>query len=1131
MKKRKGIWMALLTVILSVAMLMGTTTIGAFALGVDNGFQSSNVTFVKKLSYGKETDKFSGATKVVAPSGTPFEKDALAAFTPKEIGAYTVYYGEGYSYVVPCVLDKDYELRVAHNGADIATYMQAGETLTVPNAAVWAKTDDSASDYEYIKVDDMEVKWEIDGENVNSTDVVSVQNGSAATDSEVVIKKPGTYTVHYYCTVKGGNKYLFKDYTVKVQAHFNDSTVPTLNVVNIPKEISLNTKITLPKATATDNYDSNVKVLVTVIAPDGNPVKRVKLGEDKYAVETLTEDVLFENDYNLSFYPTQKGKYKITYTAVDDNPNNKTPSTIHNYETEAVDRTAPVLKEIEDEKIPTKWGINVTKKKEGTTSNETESVDTKITFPYPNYVDNFDKENITVVFEIKDTVNNKTVVRFENIYDQNEDGTPGDNAKYSYNASKQSSGIYGAKDGEKLEFTKEGLKNFDFGVYKNSIEKVEGEGTSYTGTYTVSYQARDSVNNITTKTYDIVLEENFNDTTAPSIRELSFGDDYFLFTADEEEFTLPTPVITDETDTRPVVEYKLWAGAPDAEGSKSIPVNGGDTVKLKLNTDNKPTITLENKFDATKNETLVFEANVECYYTVDATDDAGNKYRQTNYNADASKNKPIKIINSSANEFTSLPEIDTTALKETFGVKESETSPEQEWVLKQGVDNPLGDITFAVDSSIREFVGFEISFTVDGKVWNTGDVSLETFYDGTNLHVQNITVAPPKSDDISMYFRVFNVVGLSKTIKVDYKTDGKSDDSGNIGAALDVGTTGNVYTSYLLRNKNVSKPEDIAPDKLYVVRKIEGKGKFSLMSSLFTAYNAGSFTFTDGYYKTGSSDITPLSKVPSYTVAISESATPVWQVMGKMPTYKAKNAKVELPAVVASSQYANAKIEVSVTDPDSKALDVVKDDVNKDLDAEYENGNVVLRNGKYEFKAKKDGSYTVTYTASYGDSQKMTQSYTIKAGDVVAPTFTVSEPAARATENSVFKFSAVTVTSEEDLKSDVKSSIRYQKTLKAPDGTAVYTVDGRGDTYRDKTMDDTNKGYTFTKTGNYTVEYVVYDKVGNSSVTSYTINVSAAKVNNPVSTKIISTILIIVGVLLIAGVILYFVRFRKVKSK
>ena len=104
MKKRKGIWMALLTVILSVAMLMGTTTIGAFALGVDD-FQSSNVTFVKKLSYGKETDKFSGATKVVAPSGE--EITSLATFTPKEIGAYTVYYGEGYSYVVPCVLDKD----------------------------------------------------------------------------------------------------------------------------------------------------------------------------------------------------------------------------------------------------------------------------------------------------------------------------------------------------------------------------------------------------------------------------------------------------------------------------------------------------------------------------------------------------------------------------------------------------------------------------------------------------------------------------------------------------------------------------------------------------------------------------------------------------------------------------------------------------------------------------------------------------------------------------------------------------------------------------------------------------------------------------------------------------------------
>ncbi len=1130
MKKRKGIWMALLTVVLSVAMLLGTTSIGAFAdLGKDDSFTNANTTFVKKLTYGT-TVTLTGATEVIAPSGAKkLAAEGKVVFTPGEIGAYTVYYGD-YSYVVPCVLDKDYELRVAHNGADIATYLKAGETLKIPKAAIWAKTEDPTSDYEYNKVEkinnkDVVVNWEIDGENTDSTDAVSVRTGTAEADKEVVIKKPGTYTVHYYYNVDGGSKYLFKDYTVKVQAAFNDSIVPTLNVVNIPREISLNTKITLPKATATDNYDSNVKVTISVTAPDGKPVKRVKLGEDKYAVETLEEDVLFENDYNLSFYPTQKGKYKITYTAVDDNPANSTPSTIHNYETEAVDRTAPVLKEIKDEQIPTKWGISVSRKatdKDGTDQKTVKlsGDELKIKFPYPIYVDNYDKENISVVFEIKDTVNNKTVVRFENIYDRKEDGTLGDNAKYSYNASKQSSGIYGAKDGETLEFTNEGMV-FDFGVYKKSLAEIES-GASHTGTYTVSYQARDSVNNITTKTYDVTLEETFTDTTAPSIRELSFGDDYFLFTDTEEEFTLPTPVVTDETDSRPFVEYKLWAGVPSADNKNFIPVKGGDVVKFKL-VENKPTITLEDKFNSDNNKSLVFGEKVDCYYTVDATDDAKNTYRQTNYNEVAANDKPIKIINATSNEFNSVPEIDSTNLKPA-------------WTLKQGIDNNLGNIVIkGLEPKVREFVGFEISFTVGGKVWNTGDISLETFYDsGKNeLHVENITIAPPESNAISMYFRVYNVAGVSKTIKVNYKTDGSTSGDGNIGASLDVGTTGNVYTSYLLRNKNVSKPEGIDENKLYVVRKIEGKGKFSLMSSLFTAYNAGSFTFTDGYYKTDATEITPLSKVPSYTVAISESATPAWQVMGKMPTYSAKEKEVELPKVVASSEYANAKIEVSVTDPDSKSLDVGKaDDDAAKKESDKKNGNVYVNDkGHYEFVAKKDGSYTVTFTASYGDSQKMTQSYTIKAGDVIAPTFTVSEPAARATENSEFKFSAVTVTSEEDLKSDVKNSVRYQKTLKAPDGTAVYTVDGRGDTYRDKTTDDTNKAYKFTKTGNYTVEYVVYDKVGNSSITSYTINVSAAKVNNPVSTKIISTILIIVGVLLIAGVILYFVRFRKVKSK
>ena len=302
------------------------------------------------------------------------------------------------------------------------------------------------------------------------------------------------------------------------------------------------------------------------------------------------------------------------------------------------------------------------------------------------------------------------------------------------------------------------------------------------------------------------------------------------------------------------------------------------------------------------------------------------------------------------------------------------------------------------------------------------------------------------------------------------------------------------------------------------------------MGTQFTAYDAGTFTFTDGYYTSvteAGAEFVPFGKNGSYTLTVSESATPVWQLQSEMPSYAAIDSSVSLPKIVATSGYANAEIKVAVTDPDGKPLTVAT--------KEGENRNVTIvkdANGveHYTFTASKHGTYNVTYTAYYGDNGQISQSYSIKAGDVIAPNFTVtSAPVARANENDVFEFSAVQLSAEDVADA---STTRYVKTLIAPDGSTVFTVDGTGENYRKAVRPtDTTKGYTFTKTGTYTVEYTVYDNVGNANKETFSITVTAAKVNNPVSTKVISTILIIIGVLLIAGVILYFVRFRKVKAK
>ncbi|MDE7395344.1 MAG: hypothetical protein K2M95_04420 [Clostridiales bacterium] len=673
MKKRTGIRVTILALVLAVAMIMGTMSLTAFADPATTLESSS--TFVSKLYYGEQAD-FSGAVKVVAPNGKETTAD-LDKYVPWQLGAYTVYLDDNYSYTVSCTMKKAYELRVENDGAAIATYLKAGEKLKIPSAAVWYPSEEYGVDYQKAEAEDnCTVKYKIIGLSTTGVEV-------SAETQEVTIENPGTYTVHYYCTVGGeenGTKYLYKDYTVKVQQDFADTKAPTLNVVNIPKEISLNTKVTLPKATATDDYDKNVKVNVTVTQYDDAtkeyvPVKKVTLDENGYAKEAKDEDETFDNVYNLSFYPTKATKYKVEYSAEDDAGN--TTSGVHVYTCEAIDKTAPVLKEINDDLIPTKWAKTVTKKAEGENPAEpTVKLDnTTVTFPYPKFVDNNSKQ-LTVIFEIKDTVNANTVIRFSNIYDytkneDNDEEVAGAGTQYKYDADHASNGLYP----NEANFTKDGL-TLDFAPY---FEKMKEDDKSYTGTYTVSYQARDTYPNISTKTYDITFEETLTDTVAPDVK-LTFNDDYLLFTSSEEEFTIPTPTVSDDTDTRPTIEYYLSSAADKTaeEDKNCIKVKGGETAKISLVGEEGakvPTLVIEDKAAGTK-KTL--ELTDELYYYVKATDDAKNATVLTN------EDEPISVVNALGLTKSVKADLDLGDLTVT--------------TLNQGKETSVGGFTFTVPS-------------------------------------------------------------------------------------------------------------------------------------------------------------------------------------------------------------------------------------------------------------------------------------------------------------------------------------------------------------------------------------------------------------------------------------------------
>ncbi len=1139
MKKLKGILLTVVTVILAVAMLVGTATVSVFA---DNTNARENVpaygaskeaTLVRKVNYGDDASKISGAQEIIAPSG-----ENILGKKFNEIGAYTVKFANGYSYVVSCTLDKDYELRVAHNGADIPTYLQAGGTFTLPAAAMWYKSENEYIDYE--KDETQKVLCVIEGVNDNSPIEVSAKD---YVQQEIQVKEAQTYTVHYYCTVNGGSKYIFKDYTVNVQKKFEDKSAPTLGLVNVPTNISLNTKVTLPKATATDNYDKNVKVEITVEEFDKDqnkyvPVKHVEPDEDGYGIAysdeeyAELEDEVFENDYNLSFYPIHATKYKITYSAKDDAGNPVVSE--HVYETTASDRTAPVLKNIDEDKIPTVWGLKSVK------SEKNENVSTLLKFPTPEFVDN-SRETPKVKFELRDTVNNNVVISFENINDKE-----GDGAKYKYSSSKPSAGLY-PTEGENVitweSLVTGGTGGLDLTKY-TELDSMKGK--TVTGKYTVRYEARDSVPHTTSRTYNIDIQDEFSDTKAPLINDVKFDDKFIVFTNEETDFNIPVLEVSDDNDAKPTVEYKLYAadenGAAKTGDNSEITVEGGETAKLELK-EGVPTLTVDDdkviKFDDTYNYLV---------YSIVATDDVGNQATLSNKKEGATKQDAlIAVVNGSNLQAPTLkfePKTSAQTSNPSAPAARATGTDGFETEMKEGVRTTVGGFTVkpadADADTNREFYGFEISlYTVKDKnatngdqtpeLWTAGEVTLKTYWTGNALHVDDITFAAPRVDQVIVFVRAYSVSGAStiagKTINVT-----KKDSSGGTTSAIDWRNEGTVYTEYTIKNRELQKPEDIAEDKNYVVREIVGNGKFALTGFRFSAYNAGSFSFSEYYYnKVG--NLVLFNNGAKDTIVISETATPVWNLQDKMPTYVKLSTATEknvvaLPKLVASTEYANAKVELTATfkpaGSDTKVLTVAKtkDETGKDIS--------INDDGQYTFEPKSDGTYTFKYSAFYGDNGSVDVEYVVKAGDVTPPDFDVQgKHATTATENDTFEFHAIKLGENED----GESKMTFTKTLKDPAGTAVYTVKGTGSSYASATKPTDGSKYTFTKTGNYTVEYSVKDQAGNETLYTETITVSAANVSSPISTKIISTILIIVGVLLIAGVILYFVRFRKVKSK
>jgi hypothetical protein len=1061
-----------------------------------------------------------------------------------------------YTHIVNCKSKGTYEFRVADGGARIPTYIKEGDAFTLPSAALYRKGEEADDEFEPLAAADYTYDIYID--NVKVADKAAAQTLSV-----------GAHSVQYAAKLKDTDKYFNEKFEVKCQKNFTDKTKPKISITGVPTMASLNTKVTLPKTVGTDDYDENVLAKISVTF-NGAPVRKVELNEYGYA-EKYTDDgatVEFDNAYNLSFYPHELGDYIATFQTFDDDPAGARKSVLVSQRITVTDSSAPKLEKIADSQIPAKWGASVNKVDPADTE-KTEAADTKIRFPLPEYSDNDASSNIQVSFEIRDTVNNNTVIKFDNILERDDAGAPKGGAVYKYNSSLPSKGMYNNAAAEE-KFTNDGFE-FDF---KHYTDKLDSSLSKY-GKYTVIYQARDAKPNITTKSYEIAYDQDFTDDAAPKADVNP--DKYVYIDGKEREYTLPLAEISDSADANLLIEYKLsvtdgFTGDGLTPGD-DITAKNGEKIKIKEG-DGKLVIIYDDKTYTSVNAASDLSVLT---LKISATDDVGNVGKPAGGTVDINLARASLVQNTA--ELGGVELSVTSLAAKTYGAAvfngDNNYATGKQINIGSLVISEFAEVPeYAADGKLtlkgmRDYTGFEMYLTdPEGDILD--GLEFETFVKNddakSKIYVKDITFTPSVVTTETKFYtltvRAYDITGRSVVKAFNIVTKAGTTGGGDTEhGSVKMPTKGSVMVSYPLNNKTAKftgyvGDTDTADNRDFIVRKISNAGRFSLMGTQFTAYTTGTRTFRDGYYFKKAADTPEYKQISElYKLDVTESANPVFEILGTMPARYTKvhdgveNPKVAnkqksqsvdqyltavlgaytdanfeeklaekfvvLPKVIASTEYANAEIKVTVKAPGGPLAD--------------ETQVIKLADGRYIFSPSEHGEYTVAYNAAAGSATADISDVVIKVGDVVPPSFALaSSHAATAKLNDKFEFKKLSLDAEDA--GDLDNVTFVKKLIYTPTGETVYSTDAlKGSSGRDKVFNSSDAAYTFDKSGLYTVEYTATDKVGNSSVVRETIDVTAADNSSAVALRVLRTVLIIVGVVLIAGVVLYFWRYRKVK--
>lgn len=350
----------------------------------------------------------------------------------------------------------------------------------------------------------------------------------------------------------------------------------------------------------------------------------------------------------------------------------------------------------------------------------------------------------------------------------------------------------------------------------------------------------------------------------------------------------------------------------------------------------------------------------------------------------------------------------------------------------------------------------------------------------------------------------------------------------------------------------------------------------------FSPREAGTYTVSIRAYDGDPDDVdTNISEEKVFTVNVVDTLKPVVEyvvlengmsdtILVRESQITTENANttyptVKLPTVSGTDQWSANKVDGLVKDTTEVTVTVSAPSTDANSVKEYtfdkqgniQNGventlNFVKTGDFFYFTPTTRGAYTVTYSAKdAAGNEAVSKVITVKVGDTEKPTVELTNAFAKLLENGfvigsndtlAINNNAIVVDSTKTVDYEslcqIKVSDNYGFNSNTDEDMHVELVEVRtsitnsnGTTVQPTESEDSLIHYTFTTSGTYTLTLTVSDKIGNQRVFTKQFYVTTKEATQSNASTVVGIVLIAVSAVVLAGVIVYFVRGTKMLPK